>query len=318
MQPDGAAAARSAAISFSPWPHRIAVVLACATFPLLFIGGLVTSKGVGLAVPDWPTTFGYNMFLYPWSKMVGGIFYEHSHRLVASFVGLLTIALTVTFWLREPRRWLRWLAAAALVLVIVQGVLGGLRVVLLENAFAIVHAGTAQIFFALAVCLTVFTSASWGTKAASMIRDGGRLRRLCAITTALIYAQIVFGAVLRHTGERLDAHLLFAALVAVHVFLLMMRVSRHHAALGAITRPALCLFFLLIVQIGLGAASYVTKFAGWWIVSFDTIVLLTTMHLAVGALMLAAAVALTLQAHRVSEPPLAGHRSKEVLAEQLS
>ena len=80
----------------SVWPHRLAVILAGATFPLLFIGGLVTSKGAGLAVPDWPTTFGYNMFLYPWSEMVGNILYEHSHRLVAACVGLLTIALAVT------------------------------------------------------------------------------------------------------------------------------------------------------------------------------------------------------------------------------
>src|SRR4026209_699674 len=91
------------------WPHRIAVILVGATFPLLFIGGLVTSKGAGLAVPDWPTTFGYNMFLYPWSKMVGNIFYEHSHRLVASAVGFLTIALALSLWLQEHRKWLRWL-----------------------------------------------------------------------------------------------------------------------------------------------------------------------------------------------------------------
>src|SRR5262245_5747463 len=98
----------------SVWPHRLAVVLACATLPLLFIGGLVTSKGAGLAVPDWPTTFGYNMFLYPWSKMVGNIFYEHSHRLIASGVGLLTIALAWVFWFQEPRRWVRRLGLAAL------------------------------------------------------------------------------------------------------------------------------------------------------------------------------------------------------------
>src|SRR5919108_3165242 len=131
------------------WPHRLAVILACATFPLLFIGGLVTSKGAGLAVPDWPTTFGYNMFLYPWSKMVGNIFYEHSHRLAASAVGLLTIALALVLWLRERRSWLRWLGVAALLLVIFQGIIGGLRVILLENVLAMVHAALAQLFFAL-------------------------------------------------------------------------------------------------------------------------------------------------------------------------
>jgi heme a synthase len=302
----------------SPWPHRIAVILACSTFPLLFIGGLVTSKGVGLAVPDWPTTFGYTMFLYPWSKMVGGIFYEHSHRLVASFVGLLTIALALTFWLREARRWLRWLGVAALVLVIGQGVLGGLRVVLLEHTFALVHAATAQIFFALTICLAIFTSPAWRRGPDQIVPDSGRLLRLCAITTGLIYAQIVFGAVLRHTGERLDAHLVFAALVAIHVILIVMRVSRHHADVMQLTRPALLLFVLLLAQLALGGASYVAKFTALWMMSFDAIVMVTTLHVAIGALMLAASVALTLRAYRLSARPADDHRRKEVLAEQLS
>src|SRR5215467_6941215 len=96
-------------VDASVWPHRLAVVLVCATFPLLFVGGLVTSTGAGLAVPDWPTTFGYNMFLYPWSRMVGGIFYEHCHRLIGSVVGFLTILLAATLWYKESRQWLRWL-----------------------------------------------------------------------------------------------------------------------------------------------------------------------------------------------------------------
>lgn len=303
--------------SSSPWPHRIAVILACFTFPLLFIGGLVTGKGVGLAVPDWPTTFGYNMFLYPWSKMVGGIFYEHSHRLVASFVGLLTIVLALTFWLREERNWLRSLGVGALILVIVQGVLGGLRVVLLENTLAIVHAAIAQIFFALTIGLAIFTSASWKQATVPVLNDTGRLRRLCAITTVLIYLQIVFGAVLRHTGERLDAHLLFAALVAIHVILIAMRVTRHHAGIDLLNRPALALVILLLVQIALGGASYAAKFTTLWPISFDAIVFITTLHLAVGALMLAASVALTLRTYRFSAPSEHG-RKKEVLAEQFS
>jgi cytochrome c oxidase assembly protein subunit 15 len=304
--------------SSSPWPHRIAVILACSTFPLLFIGGLVTGKGVGLAVPDWPTTFGYNMFFYPWSKMVGGIFYEHSHRLVASMVGLLTIALALTFWLREKRAWLRWLGVAALALVIGQGVLGGLRVVLLERTFAIVHAATAQFFFALTICLAIFTSADWRRGPSRSIDDAGRLLRLCAITAALIYAQIVFGAVLRHTGERLDAHLVFAALVAIHVILIALRVSRHHADVAQLSRPALGLFVLLLVQLALGVASYAAKFTALWPASFDAIVLITTTHLAVGALMLAASVTLALRAYRLSAPPADGRRRKEALAEQFS
>jgi heme a synthase len=320
MQTDGArmgSSGGSRPASFSPWPHRISVVLACSTFPLLFIGGLVTSKGVGLAVPDWPTTFGYNMFLYPWSKMVGGIFYEHSHRLVASFVGMLTIALALTFWLREQRNWLRWLGLAALLLVILQGVLGGLRVVLLEHMLAIVHAATAQLFFALTIGLAVFTSPDWRRAPVRPINDGERLRRLCAVTTGLIYLQIVFGAVLRHTGERLDAHLVFAALVAIHVVLVVMRVSRYHAGIAPLNRPALLLFVLLLVQVILGGASYVAEHTVLWPVSFDFIVLLTTAHLAVGALMLGASVALTLRSYGLSARSPDG-RTEKVLAEQFS
>ena len=302
----------------SIWPHRIAVILACFTFPLLFIGGLVTGKGVGLAVPDWPTTFGYNMFLYPWSKMVGGIFYEHSHRLVASLVGLLTIAVAVTIWLREERNWLRWLGIGALGLVIAQGVLGGLRVVLIEHTLAIVHAATAQVFFALTVCLAIFTSSAWRRSPDRPLKNSRRLLRLCAITTAFIYAQIVFGGVLRHSGERLDAHLAFAALVAIHVILTVMRVSRHHADVAPLMRSALLLFVLLLAQVALGGAAYVAKFTVLWAVSFDAIVWVTTLHLALGALMLAASVTLTLRVYRLSARAADDPRRKEILAEQFS
>ena len=300
------------------WPHRIAVILVGATFPLLFIGGLVTGKGAGLAVPDWPTSFGYNMFLYPWSKMVGNIFYEHSHRLVASFVGLLTIGLALALWLREPRPWLRRLGLAALALVILQGVLGGLRVVLLEQTLAIVHAATAQLFFALTVCLAVFTSAGWSHGAfETTLNDGGRLRRLGAMTTVLIYGQIVLGAVLRHTGERVDAHLTFAGLVTLHVIFIMIRVMKDHSAAPALLRPALLLFALTLAQLALGTLSYLAKFTTLWRLPVDAIVLLTTTHLAVGALMLAAAVTLTLCAHRLSAPPKFA-RGEKILTEQLS
>lgn len=302
----------------SAWPHRLAVITAVATFPLLFIGGLVTSKGAGLAVPDWPTTFGYNMFLYPWSKMVGGIFYEHSHRLVASGVGLLTIALALSLWFQQPRRWLRWLGVLALTLVIVQGVLGGLRVVLLEHMLAIVHASLAQIFFALVVSLVLFTSAEWREEhAGAGFEDGGRLCRLAALTTALIYIQIVFGAVLRHTGARLDAHLLFAGLVTVHVVLVILRITRQHAGDARLVRPAVFLGGLMVVQLFLGALSYFGKFTTILRMPVEVTVILTTTHLVMGALMLVTALVLTLRAYRrpVGLKSADGH---EVLTEQYS
>jgi cytochrome c oxidase assembly protein subunit 15 len=305
---------------FSVLPHRLALVLACATFPLLFIGGLVTSKGVGLAVPDWPTTFGYNMFLYPWSKMVGGIFYEHSHRLIASLVGLLTIVLALVLWLKEPRSWLRWLGVAALGLVVIQGVIGGLRVVLLKDTLAIVHAGMAQAFFALTVALAVLTSPDWRhravqTKFHTESLDGRALFRLALSAAALIYLQSLFGAVLRHTGTRLDAHLLFAALVALHVLLIFVRVRRAPAIQPEAARPASILTLLLAAQLILGAASYLGKFTTLLRLPIDLVVLLTTTHLVIGAFMLAAAVVLTLRSYRYSTAEVPAGR--EVLREQL-
>jgi heme a synthase len=303
--------------SVSVWPHRLAVITACATFPLLFIGGLVTSKGAGLAVPDWPTTFGYNMFLYPWSKMVGNIFYEHSHRLVASAVGFLTIALALSLWLQEPRKWLRWLGVAALALVVVQGVLGGLRVTLLEHSLAIVHASLAQAFFALTVSLALFTSKQWREKIAEVpLADYGRLRRLAAVTTGLIYLQVMFGAVLRHTGLRLDAHLLFAALVTLHVVLLTVRIFKDHSDHRRLTRPALFLSAMLLVQLFLGTVSYLAKFTTILRMPIDATVFLTTTHLAVGALMLVTSLVLTLRSYRY--PTVSTAAGQEVFTEQYS
>jgi len=271
-----------------------------------------------LAVPDWPTTFGYNMFLYPWSKMIGGIFYEHSHRLIASSVGMITIALTWTFWVKEQRLWLRYLAVVALGLVIVQGLLGGLRVVLLQQTLAIIHACAAQAFFALAVSLALFSSAEWRAPVVGKpIVDGGRLRRLATVTTVLIYLQIAFGAVLRHTGERIDAHLLFAALVVLHVVLLLTRTLRLHAGDAKLLRPAYLLTGLLALQTLLGVASYLSKFTVMLRWPYEVVVLTTTTHLIVGALMLAASLVFTLRAYRRSASTFDSLET-EVLREQFS
>jgi cytochrome c oxidase assembly protein subunit 15 len=301
------------------WLHRFALLTALATFPLLFVGGLVTSTGAALAVPDWPTTFGYNMFLYPWSGMVGGILYEHSHRLLGALVGVLTIILMLWLWLREPRLWLRWLGSLALVVVILQGVLGGLRVVLLQQTLAIFHACVAQAFFALLVGIAFFTS---DATQARVPQAGagvlGQMGRLSVLTTALIYVQVVFGAILRHTGMRLDAHLVLAALVAIHVVLLTIRIWRNHAEEADLVRPSMLLSGLLIAQLSLGLAAYLVKFTAMAaMVTSLARVSLTTLHVAVGALMLATSLVLTLRTYRliaVSKPVIAGG----MLSEQVS
>ncbi|MDB6123859.1 MAG: Cytochrome oxidase assembly [Pedosphaera sp.] len=184
----------------NPWLNRFAILTALATLALIGIGGLVTSHGVGMAVPDWPTTYGYNMFAFPISKWVGGVFYEHSHRLVASAVGFLTVILMVWLWIKDSRRWLRWLGVAAFFAVVLQGVLGGLRVVLYKDEIGIFHAALAQAFLVLTCAIALFTSAWWNklSERIAPIIDNAGLRRLFAIVTVLIFVQLVVGATMRH------------------------------------------------------------------------------------------------------------------------
>ena len=300
-------------ISYSPWLHRVARLTAGATFLLIVIGGIVTSTDSGLAVPDWPTTFGYNMFLYPLSEMVGGILYEHSHRLMGSLVGMLTIGLLVLMLVKDSRKWLKWLGLAALIAVIVQGVLGGLRVTQINRNFAIVHACLAQAFFALLCGIAWFTSREWWEdKTETVIRRGesevssSSLRRLSLITTCLIYVQLIFGAILRHTGSRLDAHLLFAFLVALHIFLLARRMlTVDNEASGIGQSMPLLLLGLLVVQLMLGTVAFfakLTAFGETFAAAFT--VTITTAHVAVGALMLVSSFVLTLKVYRFTDAPV--------------
>jgi cytochrome c oxidase assembly protein subunit 15 len=179
--------------------HWIALLTAAATFPLIFMGGLVTSHQAGMSVPDWPNSYGYNMFLFPISKWKGGIFYEHTHRLMGTVVGFLSILLVVWAWRTEKSRTIRWLAGAVLGMVIFQGVLGGLRVVLVKLNLAIVHACVAQAFFCLASFVALYTS-KWWTAApeTSPSPQGRRLVWLGVIAVLVIYPQLIAGAVMRH------------------------------------------------------------------------------------------------------------------------
>jgi cytochrome c oxidase assembly protein subunit 15 len=184
----------------NPWLNRFAILTAVATLALIGIGGLVTSHGAGMAVPDWPTTYGYNMFAFPVSQWVGGIFYEHSHRLVASAVGFLTVILAVWLWIKESRAWLRWLGIIGFILVSVQGLLGGLRVVLYKDEIGIFHAALAQAFFVLVCSIALFTSGWWNrlTERFDSVGDQKGLRRLFLAGVLLIFAQLALGATMRH------------------------------------------------------------------------------------------------------------------------
>ncbi len=182
------------------WIFRYAVFTAVATLGLIALGGLVTSHGAGMAVPDWPTTYGYNMFLFPISLWKGGIFYEHTHRLYASLVGLFTVILAIVLQVGRAGRILVRMGWAAVVLVIVQGVLGGLRVNLMENQIGIVHAALAQLFLGLLVLIALFTSRAWHRwREQHAVPGGGHAAyRWVLAATVLIFVQLLLGATMRH------------------------------------------------------------------------------------------------------------------------
>lgn len=175
-----------------------AVLTALAAFFLLLSGGLVTSKGVGMTVPDWPTTYGYNMFLFPISRWTGGIFYEHAHRLIASGVGLLTVILAVVLWFGEPRRWVRVLGYVAVGAVILQGVLGGLRVTMIKDEIGIFHGMLAQAYIGLLVVIAVATSRAFATGGARWRWHAPGLLRWAVVLTVLVYIQLAVAATMRH------------------------------------------------------------------------------------------------------------------------
>jgi heme a synthase len=179
--------------------HWFAVLTAVATFLLLGAGGLVTSHEAGMSVPDWPNSYGYNMFLFPPSKWIGGIFYEHTHRLWASAVGFMTTILAVWLWMKDSRQWMKWLGVTAFLLVVAQGVLGGLRVTLKMDNLGIFHGIIAQIFFVITCAIALFTSGLWKRiSISSKINVPRPLRTLVLATTVLIFVQLVLGATMRH------------------------------------------------------------------------------------------------------------------------
>src|SRR6202045_4351135 len=148
----------------SRWLNRFAWFTAVATLLLICSGGMVTSKNVGLAVPDWPTTFGYNMFLFPVSKLIGGVLFEHTHRLISSTVGFLTIILAVWLWRTEDRPAVKTLGLLAVAGAILQGILGGLRVTMLKDQIGIFHACLAQAFLGLIVLIAIVTTNFWRSR----------------------------------------------------------------------------------------------------------------------------------------------------------
>jgi cytochrome c oxidase assembly protein subunit 15 len=290
------------------WNHVFACVAVAATFLLLIAGGLVTSNKAGLAVVDWPNSYGYNMFLYPFSRMTGGIYYEHAHRLLGALVGLTTFSLLAVLGATEERRWVKGMSASAAALVVVQGILGGLRVtgkptlstdpaMTAPNIYlAVVHGVTAQIFFSLLVALAVVTSPAWQSDAPGTAspRAAGE-RRLASISLLAVILQIVFGAIQRHLAIGLMLHIASAFVVAILLVASGIRAWGFYQEDTTLRRAGSTVVVMTVVQFGFGFSAWIVR--GAWengAVSEAWKVAATTLHQGTGAIVLGSIVALRL------------------------
>ena len=288
----------SSLINSGVWLHRFAVLVAFSTFLLIVAGALVTGNEAGLSVPDWPLSYGTWM-----PPMVGGIFYEHGHRMIATLVGLLTTVLAIWLLRKESRSSVRKLGLIALAAVITQGVLGGITVLFfLPTVISVMHACLAQAFFCMVVSLAWVTSHSWKCGKLSTFEDqeNSPLRRLCLFTTAGIYLQLILGAALRHSKSGIILHVLGALVVTFFVIWVVARIYKYYQNASTLFRTAVVLSGLLVVQLFLGIGSYLVRLATREDVqpALSTVAI-TTAHVAVGALVLATSLILTLQSYRV-------------------
>ena len=300
--------------------HLFAVLVAASTALLIFAGGMVTSTGSGLSVPDWPNTYGWFMFTFPLEKMVGGIWYEHSHRLIASTVGFLILVLAGVLWRFEPRLWVRRLGYLALGAVVVQGLLGGITVLwYLPEPISIAHASLAQLVFCLVSSIALVTSPGWrlGYVRGGMHVDDRVLQKVAVTTTALVYLQIVVGATMRHNDAGLAipdfplafgqlipphwdakiaihfAHRVGAVIVSALILATTGHVFYHLRRRPELVRPSLLLLVLLTVQITLGALTVLT----------GRHYVINSLHVVTGGSVLVTALILTLRAHRARFAP---------------
>jgi cytochrome c oxidase assembly protein subunit 15 len=276
--------------------HRFAVFTGCCTFLLLIAGALVTSNDAGLSVPDWPLSYGS---LLP--PMVGGIFYEHGHRMIAASVGLLSIVLAVWLWRVETRRWVRWLGVAAVGAVIAQGILGGLTVLFfLPPAVSSAHAALAQLFFCTILSIALFTSA-WWERTQPLARDmaGLGIHSLATAAAAAVLVQLLLGAAFRHKGFGIIPHLVGAAVVTVLILTLARTLRRRFADIAVLRNFSRLLYLLIGLQLLLGAAAWWSRvYAAQFPQPIPIMVTLTVIHTVTGALVLASTVLLTLVCHR--------------------
>jgi cytochrome c oxidase assembly protein subunit 15 len=273
--------------------------VACATFLLIIAGALVTSNDAGLSIPDWPTSFG--SFSVP--VLNGGVKYEWSHRAIAGSIILLTVSIAIWTWSVERRRWMRWLGIAALGTVIVQAVLGGLTVLLFQPPWvSSAHAAVAQTFFCIAVTIAIFTARRWIEEQPRVEFDSRKpsLFTLALLSIFVLYVQLILGAMFRHHGMSWWPHVANAVLVTIVLCWTAVRTLAVYSQIEAVRRPAILMLALLIAQLCLGFAAFMTRVA-WGKDAVQPelpMVMSTVAHVAVGALLLATTVILAIQVWR--------------------
>lgn len=273
--------------------------VSAATFFLIVAGAMVTSTGSGLAVPDWPLSFGQ---FFP--EMKGGVFFEHGHRMIAGAVGVLTLLLSASLWKLETRRWVIWLGAAALGAVALQALLGGITVLYgLPPYVSIFHAVLAQTFFCLTVAIAVLTSRAWISHQTSGTQDDVSVRNLAMAAAAAVYAQLILGAGLRHGGGLLflQLHIGWAVAALSVLSALIALILTKHPEQTRLVAPARILGWLLFGQILLGVAAFLPMLGkasfllGW------TRTAIVTGHVALGAAILAVTFYIVLWSFRIRQ-----------------
>jgi cytochrome c oxidase assembly protein subunit 15 len=276
------------------------VFTACFTFLVIMAGASVTSNDAGLSVPDWPTSFGY---LVKVPHLVGGVRFEWSHRMVAGSLVVLTLAIAAWTLLVEKRSWLRKLALAALGTVIAQAILGGMTVLFFQPpAVSSAHAALAQTFFCIAVCIAMFTGQKWVEEVPQVEFDRRRpsLFTLTLLSIVVLYVQLILGAMFRHRGMSWWPHVAHALIVTVVLTWTAVRALSVYSKIESIRKPTLIMFSLLITQLCLGFAAFLTRVA-WGRNAVQPelpMVISTVAHVAVGALLLATTVVLSIQVWR--------------------
>jgi cytochrome c oxidase assembly protein subunit 15 len=276
------------------------VFTACFTFLVIMAGASVTSNDAGLSVPDWPTSFGY---LVKVPHLVGGVRFEWSHRMVAGSLVVLTLAIAAWTLLVEKRSWLRKLAMAALGTVIAQAILGGMTVLFLQPpAVSSAHAALAQTFLCIAVCIAMFTGQKWVEEPPQVEFDNRRpsLFTLTLLSIVVLYVQLILGAMFRHKGMSWWPHVAHALVVAVVLTWTAVRALSVYSKIEAVRKPAILMLSLLITQLSLGFAAIFTRVA-WGRDAVQPelpMVISTVAHVAVGAVLLATTVILSIQVWR--------------------